>query len=177
LPIGGELMLPRVVRLLSEAVSPIIVVASPGQELPPLPPEVTIASDPVPGRGPLQGLAAGLTALPDGVEAAYVSSCDVPLLLPAFVRRMIELLDNSEACIPQIAGLMHPLAAVYRPGVARVAEQLLNAGHSKLTDLFTVVRARFVAAEELAEADPNLRSLQNVNSPDDYAGAMRALSQ
>ena len=32
LPFGGEFMLPRVVRLLSEAVSPIIVVASPGQE-------------------------------------------------------------------------------------------------------------------------------------------------
>ena len=34
LPIVGELMLPRVVRLLGEAVSPIVVVAAPDQDLP-----------------------------------------------------------------------------------------------------------------------------------------------
>ena len=38
LPFAGELMLPRVVRLLSQAVDPVIVVAAPDQEVPPLPP-------------------------------------------------------------------------------------------------------------------------------------------
>ena len=37
LPFGRELMLPRVVRLLGEAVGPVAVVAAPGQDLPPLP--------------------------------------------------------------------------------------------------------------------------------------------
>src|SRR2546423_13915019 len=63
LPFAGELMLPRVVRLLEEAVRPIVVVAAPDQEVPPLPPHVAIVRDEEKGRGPLQGLAAGLAAL------------------------------------------------------------------------------------------------------------------
>src|SRR5947207_9913868 len=86
LPFGGELMLPRVVRLLGEAAAPVVVVAAPGQEVPPLPPDVTVVRDEEKGRGPLQGLAAGLDALAGRAEAAYLSSCDVPFLRPAFVR-------------------------------------------------------------------------------------------
>src|SRR5437588_2934689 len=63
LPFAGELMLPRVVRLLNEVVSPIIVVAAPEQDVPPLPEGINIVRDEESGRGPLEGLAAGLTAL------------------------------------------------------------------------------------------------------------------
>src|SRR5256885_15180752 len=75
LPFAGEIMLPRVVRLLSEVVAPIVVVAAPGQDVPPLPPEVDVVRDPERGRGPLQGLAAGLAALKGKADAAYLSSC------------------------------------------------------------------------------------------------------
>src|SRR5205807_9116756 len=87
LPFGDEVMLPRVVRLLSEAVSPIVVVAAPGQDVPPLPADVEVVRDEESGRGPLQGLAAGLAGLAGRAEAAYASSCDVPFLRPEFVRR------------------------------------------------------------------------------------------
>src|SRR6185295_5472848 len=92
LPFGAETMLQRVVRLLATVVSPIVVVAAPQQSLPTLPPDVLVARDEQEGRGPLEGLRAGLKALPDGVDTAYVTSCDVPLLVPGFVRRMIDLL-------------------------------------------------------------------------------------
>src|SRR5437764_15154428 len=76
LPFGAELMLPRVVRLLGEAVAPLVVVAAPGQDVPALPPDVTIVRDEEKGRGPLQGLAAGLRALEGRADAAFASSCD-----------------------------------------------------------------------------------------------------
>src|SRR5262249_33990043 len=63
LPLGDEFMLQRVVRMLSRAVSPIVVVAAPDQEVPPLPEAVILARDPEEFRGPLQGLAVGLTVL------------------------------------------------------------------------------------------------------------------
>jgi molybdopterin-guanine dinucleotide biosynthesis protein A len=173
LPVAGELMLPRVVRLLSEVVSPIVVVASPGQELPPLPADVILIRDTVPGLGPLLGLATGLTALPQGTDTAYVSSCDVPLLRPAFVRRMIELLGTSEVCVPRVNGFLHPLAAVYRREVAPTAERLLAAGQARLTDLCSVVRTRIVTADELTDVDGDLRSLRNVNMPEDYSDTLR----
>ena len=84
LPFGPELMLPRVVRLLQDVVGPIVVVAAPGQELPELPAEVITTRDEREGRGPLQGLHAGLIAIQNRVDAVFATSCDVPLL-PASV--------------------------------------------------------------------------------------------
>ena len=80
LPFGPETMLQRVVRLLSEVVSPIVVVAANDQDLPQLPSSVIVTRDENEGRGPLEGLRAGLKALPTTVDAAYVTSCDVALL-------------------------------------------------------------------------------------------------
>src|SRR5579871_868681 len=114
LPFAGELMLPRVVRLLGEAVRPVVVVAAPGQEVPPLPADVAVVRDEEKGRGPLQGLAAGLNALRGRAEAAYLSSCDVPFLRPAFVRRLVDLLGDHSICVPRVGEYHHPLAAVYR---------------------------------------------------------------
>src|SRR5437870_10439706 len=125
LPFAGELMLPRVVRLLGEVVQPLVVVAAPEQEVPPLPAGVDVVRDEERGRGPLQGLAAGLVALRGRADAAYLSSCDVPFLKPAFVRRLIGLLGDHSVCVPRVGDHHHPLAAVYRLEVAEVADRLL----------------------------------------------------
>jgi molybdenum cofactor guanylyltransferase len=173
LPFGGELMLPRVVRLLGEVVAPVVAVAAPGQDLPPLPPGVDVVRDPEPGRGPLQGLAAGLAALRGRADAAYLSSCDVPYLRPAFVRRMVELLGDHAACVPRVGGYLQPMAAVYRVEVAAVAERLLAEGRPRPAFLFDAVPTRFVSAEELADVDPSLQSLRNLNTPAEYEAALR----
>src|SRR5579884_2944487 len=80
LPFAGDFMLPHVIRRLAKAVLPVVVVASAGQDVPPLPADVPVVRDEEKDRGPLQGLAAGLAALEGQVEAVYLSSCDVPLL-------------------------------------------------------------------------------------------------
>jgi molybdopterin-guanine dinucleotide biosynthesis protein A len=85
LPFGPETMLQRVVRLLGQAVDVTVVVATAGQELPELPSAVVLARDRRPDRGPLEGLAAGLGALGDRAELAFLCGCDVPLLVPAMV--------------------------------------------------------------------------------------------
>src|SRR5439155_12796702 len=118
--------LPRVVRLLEQAVSPIVVVAAPDQEVPPLPPHVAIVRDDEKGRGPLQGLAAGLAALQGRVDAAYLSSCDVPFLRPEFVRRLIDLLGEHSICVPYVDDFHHPLAAIYRVEVKEAVASLLS---------------------------------------------------
>src|SRR5215203_5881674 len=96
LPFGPERMLQRVVRLVGEAASPIVVVAAPGQQHPPLPGSVTVVRDPISGRGPLQGLAAGLSALPESVELAYASATDVPFLRPAWIARLRDLIGDHD---------------------------------------------------------------------------------
>lgn len=173
LPFGDERMLPRVVRLLGEAVGPIVVVAAPEQEVPPLPPEVVVVRDEEKGRGPLQGLAAGLAALEGRVEAAYVSSCDVPFLRPAFVRRLIDLLGDHAICVPRVGEHHHPLAAVYRLSVRAAVVRLLQADRLRPFFLFEAVPTRVVEAAELLDVDPTFQTLRNLNTSEDYEQALR----
>ncbi len=174
LPFGDELMLPRVVRLLREVVEPVVVVAAPRQDVPPITPEVQVVRDEREGRGPLQGLVAGLRALAGRVEAAYLSSCDVPLLSPTFVRRVIELLGEEMIAVPYVDGFHHPLAAVYHIAVLPLVEELLAGDRLRPVFLFEQARTRIIPQEDLESADPGLASLRNLNTPEDYAAALRS---
>jgi molybdopterin-guanine dinucleotide biosynthesis protein A len=173
LPFAGELMLPRVVRLLREAVDPVVVVAAPDQEVPPLPSEIAIVRDEEKGRGPLQGLAAGLIALQGRADAAYLSSCDVPFLRPAFVRRLIDLLGDRAISVPHVGAYHHSLAAVYRLEVADAVTRLLAEDRLRPFYLFEAVPTRVVEADELACVDPNFQTLRNLNTPEEYVAALR----
>lgn len=172
LPFGDELMLPRVVRIVSEAVSPVVVVAARDQDVPELPAQVDIVRDEYEACGPLAGLAAGLTALADRCQAAYVTSCDVPLLTPPFVRRVVELLGEYDAAIPRDAENHHPLAAVYRTSLASSAQELITLGQRRMLSLVDHCQSRMIEVSELRDIDPELRSLRNINSPEDYARAL-----
>jgi molybdenum cofactor guanylyltransferase len=172
LAFGAETMLQRIVRLLSTVVSPTVVVAAPGQTLPALPAEVAVTRDEQEGRGPLEGLRAGLKALPDGVPAAYITSCDVPLLVPAFVARMIELATDYDVAVMDIDGFPHPLSAVYRRNTLPHVEALLAADRLRPVFLFDLVRTRRVTPAEMAGADPELLTLRNVNTRADYLDAL-----
>jgi molybdopterin-guanine dinucleotide biosynthesis protein A len=175
LPFHGELMLPRVVRRLGEAVSPIVVVAAPEQELPALPSNVQVVRDEEKGRGPLQGLAAGLSALNGQVEAAYASSCDVPFLKPAFVRLMITLLDSFHICVPRVGEFQHPLAAVYRLEVLEKVCTLLGENRLRPAFLFESAPTRVVTEDEIRSVDADFASLRNLNTPEDYERALSEL--
>jgi molybdopterin-guanine dinucleotide biosynthesis protein A len=173
LPFGPETMLQRVVRVLGRVVSPIVAVAAVDQELPALPPGVLVARDAREARGPLQGLAAGLQALPAHVDAAYVTGTDVPLLVPGFVTQLLELAQGYDVALMEVDGFTHPLSAIYRRAVLPHVEQLLAQDRLRPAFLFDMVRTRRVSPEEMT-ADPELLTLRNLNTPGDYE---RALAQ
>ena len=172
LPFGNETMLQRVVRILSSVASPIVVVAAREQSLPELPSGVIVARDEREAQGPLEGLRAGLSALPDTCDVAYVTSCDVPLLEPRFVERMIELLGDHDIAVMEIDGFPHPLSAVYRRNTIPHIESLLAAKQLRPVFLFDRVRTRRVKPEEMAAVDPQLRTLRNLNTREDYLAAL-----
>ena len=171
LPFGSETMLQRVVRLLGEVVSPIVVVAAADQDLPALPRDVIVTRDERDARGPLEGLRAGLKALPPHVDAVYVTSCDVPLLIPNFVRQMLELARGYDIAVMEIDGFTHPLSAVYRRATLPFVEDLLAKDRLRPAFLFELVKTRRVQPEEMT-ADPDLRTLRNLNTREDYEQAL-----
>ena len=124
-------------------------------------------------RGPLEGLRAGLKALPESVEAAYVTSCDVPLLVPAFVERMIELMGDHDIAVMEVDGFPHPLSAVYRRDTLPHVESLLSHDRLRPVFLFDAVRTRRVQPSEMMVVDPELRTLRNLNTHEDYLAALK----
>src|SRR3954447_17054083 len=111
----GSTLLRRIVGIVGRAVDgPVVVVRAPDQALPDLPQGVEVVEDAREGRGPLQGLAAGLEALRDRAPVAYASSTDVPLLHPRFVQRVLSAMDDDvDVVLPHVGGFPHPLAAAY----------------------------------------------------------------
>lgn len=176
----GSTLLHRVTGIVGRAVDgPVVVVRAPGQELPDLPSGVRVVEDEAEGRGPLQGLAAGLAAVAGEAGVAYVSSTDAPFLHPAFVAAVVRAASSEDVdvAVPVIAGIAQPLAAAYRTSLVATVEQLIAEGELRATALLERCRVRelteddLLADAELAAADPELLSLLNVNERHDYARA------
>jgi len=175
----GSTLLRRVTGLVGRAVDgPVVVVRAPGQELPPLPPGVEVVQDARTGRGPLQGLAAGLSAVRGRAPVAYASSTDVPLLHPRYVHRVLGALDaDVDVVLPVVGGFRQPLGAAYRTALADLLEELIAQDRMKPAFLFDACRVRQLDAEELladpalAALDPALDSVLNLNEPGDYEAA------
>lgn len=175
----GSTLLRRVTGLAQRTVDgPVVVVRAPGQELPALHPSIEVASDAREGRGPLQGLAAGLAAIGDRAEVAYASSADVPLLHPAFMRRVIAAFSpDVDVVLPEIHGFRQPLSAAYRTSLLPEVEALIAADKLKPAFLFERCRVRrlddaaMLGDASLAAGDPELASVRNLNEPTDYEEA------
>jgi molybdopterin-guanine dinucleotide biosynthesis protein A len=172
LPFGDEVMLERVVRLLKTVVRPIVVVAAGNQSLPALPQDVLVTHDRREERGPLEGILAGLSALRHHAHAAYVTSCDVPLLEPNFVRHLTTMLNGYEIVVPFDEQFPHPLAALYRVELVERIESLLRENRLRPIFLFDSANTLRVPVEALRDADPQLTTLQNLNHPQDYFAAL-----
>jgi molybdopterin-guanine dinucleotide biosynthesis protein A len=178
----GSTLLRRVTGIVARCVDgPVVVVRAAGQELPPLPASVEVTEDPVEYRGPLQGLAGGLDAVGDRAAIAYVSSTDLPLLHPAFVRHVLAALDDGfDVALPEVGGYRQPLAAAYRTDLLGPVQELIEAEQMKPAFLFERVRVRRLGDRDLlgdpavSKLDPELASVSNLNEPSDYERA-RAL--
>jgi molybdenum cofactor guanylyltransferase len=177
----GSTLLHRTAGILARATGgPVVVVRAPGQDLPSLPKGTLVADDPREGKGPVQGIAAGLTALAGRADIAFIASTDMPFLHPAYIRRVLRVLADSETtdvALPVARGYKQPLAAAYRVSLADIAERLVKEDRLRPAFLFgecTVEQLDGAALRQdpvLAALDPDLDSVVNVNTPEDYQAA------
>jgi molybdopterin-guanine dinucleotide biosynthesis protein A len=168
LQFGTENLLERTVRLVGQVVDEVVVVAREGQEIPG---GFRVERDPAPGFGPLAGLATGLGCM--DAERAFLSACDVPFLLPAYVQRMIELSEGHPLAVPYVGGYYMTTSAVYSKEVLPVARGLLAARRLRPYFLVEALETRIVTEEELRGVDPDLQSLRNCNTPESYEQALK----
>lgn len=127
----------------------------------------TVVEDVYRDRGPLGGIHAALGS--SGSELNLILAVDLPLMRLEFLSYLIDQARraNATVTVPNAAGGLQPLCAVYRKEFAPVAEESLKAGKNKIDPLFAKVRTRFVEGEEFLRAGFSAEMFRNLNTPED----------
>ena len=173
LPFGGKLIIERVVETLA-AVFPenLIVTDTPDLYaflgLPML-------ADLFPDHGSLGGIYSGLRAASG--EAAFAVACDMPFLHAGLIRAMVERAGEGDVVVPNAAGELQTLHALYGKRCLGPMETLLRAHRLKITAFFSEVTVVEVSEADVARfRDPSL-CFMNVNTPEELELALQRLRQ
>lgn len=172
LPFGKTTVIEFLLARLQQACEDVIVVTTPGQTYPHL--NVRKVFDLVPNKLSLGGLYSGLLQSPS--EINFVCGCDMPLLKPELVRHLFAQIEGYEAVVPKHNGFFEPLCAVYSKACLPHIEAQLQTVDLRMTSWLAHARVRFVDEEELRKVDPEMLSLLNMNTPEDYH-RMRKLAE
>jgi molybdopterin-guanine dinucleotide biosynthesis protein A len=93
-----------------------------------------------------------------------------------FVAALLAALGpDDDLLVPDAQGFRHPLTAVWRTATLPAVTTALEEGIAGPGGLFDRVRTRFLdeaallALPGVADADPQLGSLRNANTPDEFA--------
>ena len=167
LPIGDETMLDRIVRLLRPIAGEVIVVGRRDQAVPV---GVTMIHDPVEDLGPLAGIAAGLAASRSDLN--IVVACDMPLINPLVLQRLVSMIDDHDACVAVADGHASALCGVYRSRIARDAQTLLESGERRVMRLLDRVQTKRVDAAQFRDIDPDLETFVSCDTPEAYRAAL-----
>lgn len=188
LELDGRPLIEIVIERVQSVCAEVLVVA--GDTSPYTGLGVPLVEDRFRGVGVLGGLHAGLEAASH--DLALAVGCDMPFLNPDLLRAFagwveeydVAVLRHAPSAPRGFAALGHPprkaegieggqyiepLHAAYRRTCLPAIEAAIHAGERRIVSFFPHVRVRYVAQEEITPIDPDLRSFQNVNTPDEWA--------
>jgi molybdopterin-guanine dinucleotide biosynthesis protein A len=167
LPFGDETMLDRIVRITRSIAGEVIVVGRSDQHLPA---GSAAIHDAVEDLGPLAGIAAGLAA--SRTDLNLVVACDMPLINPQVLQRLVAMIDDHDACVAMVDGHASALCGVYRSRIASDAQALLDAGERRVMRLLDRVQTKRVDAALLRDIDPELETFVSCDTADAYQWAL-----
>jgi len=174
LRIGDRTFAESVAAAAAESCQWVVVVASPGQQLPDLGQGVRVVHDRVSCRGPIFAIASGLAAIPPDSSHVFVTGTDAPSLQPGLIKGLFHLAQGHDVAIATDGQRRQPLLAVYdKTFLRRKISELLPRGLRKAQLLADEARVFEAGPETLRRFDPELRSLRNVNDPAAYAALLK----
>ena len=171
---GNLSLLERIVFNLSLFNSDIIIVTAAKRSVPQFIDyqRLRIVTDIYPGKGTLGGVYTGLVES----DTLYnlVIACDMPFLNRDLLRYMVQLTANFDLVLPRVGdNMIEPLHAIYSKNCLGAMKNLLEHGKMRFTDLLTLVRVRYVDAEEINRFDPEHLSFFNINTEADLKAARK----
>lgn len=181
LPFAGETLLERTCRAIAGEIGRVVIVAAPGQPLPPLPPAAEVIHDRRADAGPLAAVADALEHVGAGPRTIFLCGCDVPLLQPGVIRLLLDTLvaPGVQWVVPHVHGHPQVLVSALVPGLLPRVRALQAAGGGSLRALAAALAGepagavRFLPAAAFTTVDPTLASFLDVDTPADLAAALR----
>jgi molybdenum cofactor guanylyltransferase len=163
LPLNGERLIDRTVRLFRAVFQEVIIVTKSPQDY--LDQHAVIVTDIVPEKGALGGIYTGLFYARE--EYAFVAACDMPFLNRAFLKYMISLTAGHDIIVPAPQDGLQPLHAVYARRCLPVIRGLIERNRLKITGFYPGHELLRLSPEVIRSFDPEGRMFLNVNTPED----------
>jgi molybdopterin-guanine dinucleotide biosynthesis protein A len=128
-----------------------------------------------PGKGALGGIYTGLAS----ADSFYslVVGCDMPFLNRDLLCYLIDLAPNFDVVVPRIDDMLEPLHAVYSRDCLAPIKELIDKDRLGVSQLFNLVKTRYVGKDEIAKFDPRCLSFFNINTLDDLRKAKDLIGQ
>jgi len=171
LPLAGERLVDRAVRLVSAHFGDVLVSRGAGPAIPGL--EVRQVPDQERSYGPLAGLQAGLRAVQ--TEGVVTLPIDMPLIDPAFLRLLADELGDADALVTRSRSGLQPLLAAYRRTCLPAIEDTMAQGVRQVLRFHAHVDKRELVVEQRDGWRDRDEMFLNLNTPADLKQAARAL--
>ena len=138
-------------------------------------PKGKLIVDIYPEKGALGGIYTGLTS----TDSFYslVVGCDMPFLNRDLLCYLIDIAPNFDVVVPRIDDELEPLHAVYSRDCLAPIKELIDRDRLGISQLFKLVKTRYVDKDEIAKFDPRYLSFFNINTLDDLKKARDLIEQ
>ena len=166
--VEGQYILDRIYHVFREVFDEIILITN--DPLQYLDWDFTIMSDIFSVRSSLTGIHAGLFCATH--PYAFFTACDTPFLKKELVETLVHRIeDRFDVIVPETSAGLEPLCAIYSQRCIQPIETRLERQQFKIRQFIKKTSVRKVRENLLREADPNLVSFFNINTPDELEKA------
>ena len=161
--LDGEPLAARSLQLFERLFAATLVVANDPRPYAAL--GAAVVPDILPGKGAPGGLHAALAGARTGW--VFTAGCDMPFMEERPIRFLAGLRQAAPAVAVVWKERLEPLHAFWSRSCLPTVERMLRAGDPSMWRIATAVGARFVSEEEWRSVDPEGRSFENANTPED----------
>jgi len=176
LTVGTTTLLDRCRSVMLSIFPEVLIVTA--QDSPPLEGRgCLVYQDLIPDCGSLGGLYTGLKKAT--CDRMFIVACDMPFLNHEMIRFFLGRDPAADVVMGRLPGGLQPLHAVYGKRALPVFERMALTRRLKIQDVVSEpsLRITLVDAPEWSHLDPDSRSFQNVNTPEDLLAARAEVSR
>ena len=174
--IEGKSLIQWVIDRLATLSTEIIVVTAHGKAIPCSSSiRIKTVADIYPSKSPLVGIYSGLIA--SACPQAIVVGCDMPFLNIGLLDYMSQICSSFDVVVPQIKDKLEPLCSVYSKSCLAPMQGLLEQNERRISELFSMVKVRYIEEDEINSFDPEHLSFFNINSQADLDRAKKLATE